>query len=301
MLTIEKERARVQAPGMLLQLMEPLASVELMAMMAANPLLRLVERGDKVPVLVLPGFSTDDSSTVMLRSQLRAWGYWAHGWRSGKNLGPTPEAFAAARLRLDALYEQHHRPVVLIGQSAGGLLARYLARQAPERVRMVITLGSPIQMRAGDSSSAEALTRSLEAKYDREFRRLADFERGPLPVPATAVYTRTDGIVRWHVCLDIVDECHENVEVRGTHSGLAINPAALLVVADRLRLPFDEWRPFRAPLPLRHLYPPAASWTSSRSSHRPPGTRTRQSMGREGAESVMPARTSTNAESRHSA
>jgi len=79
-------------------------------------------------------------------------------------------------------------------------------------------------------------------------------------VPATSVYTRTDGIVRWFVCLDIVDAQHENVRVRGTHSGLAVNPAALFVIADRLRLREGEWRPFRPPAVLRSFYPSPSDW-----------------------------------------
>jgi pimeloyl-ACP methyl ester carboxylesterase len=260
MSTLDDERAPMAAPRRVLQLMEPLASVEMGALVIANPLLRLVGRGDRAPVLVVPGFSTSDSSTIVLRSQLRAWGYWAHGWQHGRNMGPTRSAFAAARLRLDSLYERHQRPVVVIGQSAGGMIARHLARQVPDRVRMVITLGSPIQMRAGDASSVHVLTRGLERTFDREFHSLAEYERGPLPVPATSVYTRTDGVVRWHACLDVVDATHENVAVRGTHSGLAINPAALLVIADRLHQSPDDWSPFDAPAVLRRLYPPATSW-----------------------------------------
>lgn len=108
-------------------------------------------------------------------------------------------------------------------------------------------------------------TRSVERRYDREFHRLADYEPGPLPVPSTSVYTSTDGVVRWHVCLDVADDRHENVAVRGTHSGLASNPAALFVIADRLRLPLEEWGPFRAPPMLRALYPPAKTWVADRS------------------------------------
>ena len=135
---------------------------------------------------------------------------------------------------------------------------------------MIITLGSPIQMRAGDESSVAVLTRSLEREYDQEFRRLADFERGPLPVPSTSVYTRTDGIVRWHVCLDVTDDRHENVAVRATHSGLAMNPAALIVIADRLTLPPGQWRPFTPPFPLRWLYPPAQGWDATRRTRKTP-------------------------------
>src|SRR4051812_17673478 len=129
------ELRTVRAPPPWLQALEPWASLEMAALVVANPALRRVGRGDRAPVLVVPGFTADDTSTVALRSVLRAWGYWAHGWGLGANLGPTRELLSALRGRLDAVYERHQRPVALIGQSAGGLFARYLAREAPEQVR----------------------------------------------------------------------------------------------------------------------------------------------------------------------
>src|SRR3954470_3250513 len=94
-------RRPLRAPSLQLQLLESWASVEMAAMVTANPMLRMMGGGDRIPVLVLPGFAADDTSTVMLRSYLRAWGYWAHGWRAGSNLGPTRRAIAAVRERLD--------------------------------------------------------------------------------------------------------------------------------------------------------------------------------------------------------
>ncbi|MEA3191650.1 MAG: hypothetical protein QOD77_2285, partial [Thermoplasmata archaeon] len=79
-------------------------------------------------------------------------------------------------------------------------------------------------------------------------------------VPATSIYSRTDGVVRWQTCLDIVDDRHHNVEVHATHSGMGINPAALAVVADRLSQAEDDWRPFYAPSWLRSVYPRPESW-----------------------------------------
>jgi hypothetical protein len=100
----------------------------------------------------------------------------------------------------------------------------------------------------------------LQHHFDPEFRRLADHERGPLPVPSTSIYSRTDGVVPWQACLDIVDDRHENIEVHGTHCGMGYNLAAFAVIADRLSQPEDDWRPFHFPIWLRPLYPQPASW-----------------------------------------
>ena len=80
-------------------------------------------------------------------------------------------------------------------------------------------------------------------------------ERGSLRVPATSVYTRADGIVHWSLCRYESLPRRENVEVRGSHLGLAHNPAVLWLLADRLGRPETAWKPFRSPLALRPLFP----------------------------------------------
>jgi pimeloyl-ACP methyl ester carboxylesterase len=224
----------------------------------------MVGRGDSHPVLVLPGFVATDRSTVALRSLIRGWGFWAHGWGLGTNMGPTPEIIAGLRSRLDSLYERHGGKVSVVGWSLGGIFARELARQSPDKVRQVITLGSPIQLQKDDRSNASGIADLLEPTFDPTYMRTPDYERGPLPVPSTSIFTRSDGIVRWQLCLDVVDEMHDNVEVKASHVGLGYNPSALYVVADRLNRREGQWKPFRAPIGLGSCFPKAESFEPER-------------------------------------
>jgi hypothetical protein len=123
-------------------------------------------------------------------------------------------------------------------------MAREVARQIPADVRMVITLGSPFA--APTASNVRILWRLLtgekaEAPRPESMRALAR----PIPVPATAIYTRSDGVVAWKACLEPQGTQSENVEVRTTHLGLGFHPPALWVIAGRLAQPFGTWRPFR--------------------------------------------------------
>jgi pimeloyl-ACP methyl ester carboxylesterase len=245
------EPRRVSAPSARLLAMEQRVLFEMGALLAATPALRALGRGDRHPVLVMPGFTAGDDSTALLRYVLRTWGYWAHGWRLGSNMGPTAATLGGMRDRLESLHERHERKVTLIGWSLGGIYARGLAREMPERVRQVITLGSPIQMGPEDRSAVSSLVDRLEHRFDPALDRKPDHVLGPLPVPSTSIYSRTDGIVRWQTCLDVADDQHDNVEVRGSHVGLGFNPAALFVIADRLAQPEDGWRPFRPPVAFR--------------------------------------------------
>jgi hypothetical protein len=201
------------------------------AFLASSPVLALAPRGDGHPVLVLPGLGGDDRSTTLLRVYLRYLGYHVHGWRLGTNQGPNERTTSGLAARLDGLSERHHQPISLVGWSLGGVYARALARRSPRSVRLVVTLGSPIR----DSA----------------------LSRGGLLVPATSIYSRTDGVVPYQYSLESPGPQRENVEVRGSHLGLGHNPAVLWAVADRLAQPLGHWTPFRPPPMLRRMFPTA--------------------------------------------
>ena len=236
---------------------------ELGAITAASPMLRMIGRGDNHPVLVLPGFLAGDPSTAPLRSVLQSQGYWVHGWRLGRNLGPTAHVVDGLVERLEMLHERHDQPVTLIGWSLGGIYARRLARRYPDAIRQVITLGSPFRINPNDRSAVSGLYDRLKPTHSIDTEELLPgLDGGPLEVPTTAIYTRTDGVVRWWQCIESIGPERENIEVRGSHSGLGFNPAVIYAISDRLRRPIGDWRPFRAPLGIRHLFPEPADWRS---------------------------------------
>jgi hypothetical protein len=79
--------------------------------------------------------------------------------------------------------------------------------------------------------------------------------RAAPPVPLTAIYSRTDGVVAWRACLERDGPTSENIEVRGSHCGLGHNPAVLWAVADRLAQPEGGWSRFAERGALKALYP----------------------------------------------
>jgi pimeloyl-ACP methyl ester carboxylesterase len=182
-------------------------------------------KGDGHPVLVLPGFLASDLSTRPLRRTLDRLGYRTYGWGLGRNVGPTSAVDDGLARTVEDIGRAHGRTLSIVGWSLGGVFGRELARRLPRAIRQVITLGSP-------------------------------FNGGPpLEVPATAIYTRTDGIVAWRTTVLEPDERSENVEVRGSHCGLGVNPAVVLAVADRLAQPEGTWSPFQPPPAYRRWYP----------------------------------------------
>ena len=258
-------RTAIDAPPPWMAALEVRAFNERAMMTAALPLLRRLPHGDGHHVVVLPGFTAGDRSTRPLRRLLRDLGYHSHGWRLGQNLGPTPAILDGIGALLQRVHGDAGAPVSLIGWSLGGIYARELARAAPDMVRQVITLGSPIQMIEADRSGAQRMWKALRHLHSPDFvQDVRAAFRPPLEVPSTSIYSRTDGVVHWQASLIRRRPDAENIRVIGSHCGLAYNTSAIYAIADRLAQPADDWRPFRAPLLLRGGFPPADDLDPSR-------------------------------------
>jgi pimeloyl-ACP methyl ester carboxylesterase len=235
---------RLRPPSLLLLLAEARALLELNASLLLSPLLLRAPRGDGHPVLALPGFLAGDLSMAPMRRYLTQLGYDAHAWNLGRNLGGVSSKRSALRDLLAGIHATTGRKVSIIGWSLGGLYARDLALQMPDKVRSVITLGSPF---ANDvrATNATRLYEALSGEKVDDNPELTKALAGDLPVPATSIYSRTDGIVNWRTSLVRPSATAENIEVHlASHIGLGVNAAALWAIADRLAQPDGQFRPF---------------------------------------------------------
>ncbi len=206
---------------------------------------RAAPPGDGHPVLLVPGFLRGEGYMKPLARFLAARGYAAYGWRLGVNVGPTERVLDGLERRLDAIIAREGRKVSLIGHSLGGAFARELAKQRPENVRQLIVLASPIRLPT--ASQLEPLYRMLGRWHSPHSASLYAGFNQPPPVPVTALYTRSDGIVAWQSCLETDGSLRENIEVKGVHATMARSPAAWRVIADRLAQREGVWQAYGAP------------------------------------------------------
>jgi pimeloyl-ACP methyl ester carboxylesterase len=236
----------IRPPRPALLLLEGRAFLELAATLSTYPFLRRAPRGDGHPVLVYPGFMASDFSTRALRRFLRDLGYAVHGWKLGRNVGPSPEVALRLAERLQDIRGRYDRRVSLVGWSLGGIYARELARRFPDDVRQVITLASPF--RDVEATNVPRFLREVARR--RPLPAEADHRRvlhAPLAVPTTAIYSRTDGIAAWESCRLDEGPQSQNIEVASSHLGIGHHPVALLTIADRLAQPEGAWCRFTPP------------------------------------------------------
>ena len=241
---VEAAPADIRAPSALLLALEGRAPWEFAASLAAAPWLRKLPKGDGHRVLVLPGLAANDLTTLPMRTFLKDRGYRALPWQQGLNLGPRDGVLDALRERVRALHGVDGQRVSLLGWSLGGVYARELAKEMPELVRCVITLGSPF---AGPPQATNAwwLFERVSGHPEPDAAMQAALRVAP-PVPTTSIFSRTDGIVAWQCSLNPPGPLAENVEVHASHIGLGLNPLAMVAIVDRLGQDPARWRPFEA-------------------------------------------------------
>jgi pimeloyl-ACP methyl ester carboxylesterase len=142
------------------------------------------------------------------------------------------------------LNDAHGRKVSLVGWSLGGLYARQLAKMMPERVRSVITLGSPFAAGPKATNAWRVYEMASGRRAEEEDARFGGSLSGTPPVPTTAIFSRTDGICAWQGCREKASAMSESIEVESSHCGMGHHPAAVYAVADRLAQREGEWAPF---------------------------------------------------------
>jgi len=207
-----------------------------------------VPRGDDSAVVIIPGFLGTDLYLTELHAWLGRIGYRAYFSGIGIN-AECPNLLVQRHLNetMDRARAETGRRIHLIGHSLGGVIARSVAGQRPRDVASVITLAAPIR----GTVTSRAVFHASEAIRQRILKEhgqgvLPDCYTGrctcnfvdslkraiPDSMVETAIYTRQDGIVDWRYCRTKNPEV--DFEVPGTHIGMAFNPSAYAIIAERL-------------------------------------------------------------------
>jgi pimeloyl-ACP methyl ester carboxylesterase len=165
------------------------------------------------------------------------------------NAGCAEKALARVERRVIECSERSGRRVAVLGHSAGGYLARAAAARQPDRVSHVVAFGAGLSRPfdvAAPALAAVALARAVRGSDSCLSEHcgcgFTDAYTCPFPadVSLTSIYSRGDGMVRWESC---VADYADNVEVTGSHVGLAWNRKSYRAIAAALAQPERTRRP----------------------------------------------------------
>jgi len=194
--------------GRLVRWKEFAVSVVELAGLVASPIFWTWKecRGESHSVFVIPGYSVGDFQMIAMRTWLGRMGY--RPVKSGLDFNPGWSEQIVEELgeRAEGEFRSSGRRVTLIGHSLGGLQARSVAQRRPHAVGRLITLGAPLTFAGGTIPPAVAFT-SIYVAMDLPYQ---------------------PGALENHA---------ENIQVQGSHGGLAVNRRVYALLADLLRRP----------------------------------------------------------------
>jgi len=205
-----------------------------------------VPRGNGSAVIVIPGFMGTDMYLQEIRHWLGRIGYRPYMSRIGWNAECVNTLADRLSETMATAQSETGGKVHLIGHSLGGVIARSAAAQRPDRVASVITLGSPFRGIRSHPLVLAAGERVRERIRRENGNTQPDCYTGycgcdavkamqdglPATIAQSAIYTKTDGVVDWRVCL--TDNPETDFEVTGTHVGLVFNANVYGLIARRL-------------------------------------------------------------------
>jgi pimeloyl-ACP methyl ester carboxylesterase len=181
---------------------------------------------DGPPALVIPGFLATDKTCNQLRRSLAGAGWRAYPWDLGMNRGAYEDVLRHLRHRLEVIHDG--RPVLVVGWSLGGVYARELARDVPELVRAVVTLGSPF---SGDPHQNNVWhLYEWIAGHKVDDPPVMHYPDKP-PVPTLAIWSKRDGIVARRAARGLDDERDRHIEMTCSHMAFGVSKRATTQVA----------------------------------------------------------------------
>jgi len=205
------------------------------------------------PILLIPGFMAGDASLYPLGARLRSQGhrvFYAGIWMNADCPAKTLDRL---RQRIHEVSLQTGRKVAIIGHSLGGIYARELARMEPKLVEQVFLLGSPVKHALGNTTPyLRPFVAAMRLMHGQCMENVTEEcstcgldlpERAP-DVPETCIYTKSDGIVEWHSCIDEGPNV-ECIEVESSHCGLPLNLKTWNEISARLSGAAKDAHPLR--------------------------------------------------------
>jgi hypothetical protein len=225
---------QLKPPALATMFNEVFTAFELPKLLFRAPELSRLKTNKPRKIIVMPGFGANDFSTIPIRSYLSSMGHQVQGWNRGLNIKDVEETLHELVEDIEKRTRDAAMPIVLVGWSLGGYLAREVARDLPDRVEQVFTLGSPI-IGGPKYTQLAPLYRAQEMDLDWIEQAIAKREDdAQLTTPITAIYSKTDGVVAWQACIDKKSPNVEHIEVNASHIGLGISADSFKIIGAKL-------------------------------------------------------------------
>jgi pimeloyl-ACP methyl ester carboxylesterase len=259
------ESAKLVAPAKIEFLRELMAIKDLISLLHPRTKRIIPEYAkNSKHVVMFPGFGTDTRYFKPLNKYLERHGHFLYDWGLGLNdaglkrecalqdIGSSWQSDPAGKAapinskelgipylctrsveRVRSLSLTIESPLVLVGWSLGGYIAREVARELPNEVSQVVTFGTPIIGGAKYTATADSF-RKNGIDLDWIEREIAKREHTPITQAITGIIGAYDGIIARSACEDINSPNVSIREVKTCHMGLGFHYPLWRIVLEAL-------------------------------------------------------------------
>lgn len=227
---------------------------------------RQVDTDSAAPVVLFPGYGSDERYMKPLQLHLQNLGYPVQDWGLGLNMageniehtlddlldhwdfdfpagydkdnykgeGGVAYLIDRAAENVSACYERYQRPIALIGWSLGGYIAREVARLLGEKVCHIITFGSPV-IGGPKYTAGGKLIAAKGTDIDWIEQQVAKTDQLEIKQPITLIFSKSDAVVDWRAAVDKTNPNVEHWLIDCAHLGMGFNPKIWRLVSESLQ------------------------------------------------------------------
>lgn len=227
----QSERKNIQVPKTYQLALEVFGVFDVAKLLFQIPNFKSHPKGKGETILVLPGYATDDNITFPLRKYLEFIGYKPRGWEIGTNHGHVPSLLSDIQTLVTEIFNSTGEKIILIGWSLGGYLAREIARDNPDKIESIISIGSPIFGGPKYTSIGNYYAERQNIDLDQLEQEIDERFQIPIKQPGLSIYSKKDNVVSWQASIDNFSPNIKNIEMDATHLGLILNPEVYFEIA----------------------------------------------------------------------
>ncbi|UTP72957.1 hypothetical protein NLG07_01600 [Alteromonas sp. LMIT006] len=223
---------RYSACGAFREFIKP---IDWVSMVFRFPKLLSLPKGHGEPVVLVPGYFTDEKTLCVLGQFLKFLNYRVFQWDVKHNAQELSKDVALLEEHLVQLMQNNALPKIsLVGYGLGGLLCRAIAQRETIPLKQLITLGTPLNLENPFTPLSKRYAQRIGVDLDSLLNNSKAICEAKLTLPVTILYAPDDEFVTPEATRDKVNEHANHHLINGSHVNYTHNAKVWETIASTL-------------------------------------------------------------------
>lgn len=209
--------------------------IDWVSMVFRYPKLLSLPKGHGEPVVLVPGYFTDEKTLCILGQFLKFLNYRVFQWDVKHSAQELSKDVTLLEAHLTQLMEDNALPQIsMVGYGLGGLLCRAMAQSKAVPIKQLITLGTPLNSENAFTSLSKRYAQRIGVDLDSLLANAKAISQASLNLPVTILYAPDDEFVTPEATRDKVNEHANHHLINGSHVNYTHNAKVWETIASSL-------------------------------------------------------------------